>query len=251
MDEATVIKYLKRGEHISTIRKELLKEYCPGWNYKHSLPSDAQPEFWLSELKSLGFNEANVTTTDNKWYSYVKTTWLLTKGEFKVEFNWEVSGKKKKELWYYIRFLTPLEDYITIGNPNKTLAEEIAAIISRWPKFAAEWKGIEEHIPKLMKRLDVGESTIDAVIKALLQGHDWTYNVFKQNRDTYLRIKMTHHRCIEIKLLPTMNMAKLATLATMIDSVTKALATVGSVNLTVRNYGNDIDWQNTENSNRG
>ena len=115
MDEATVIKYLKRGEYISTIRKELLKEYCPGWNYKHSLPSDAQPEFWLSELKSLGFNEANVTTTDNKWYSYVKTTWLLTKGEFKVEFNWEVSGKKKKELWYYIRFLTPLEDYITIG----------------------------------------------------------------------------------------------------------------------------------------
>ena len=76
MDEATVIKYLKRGEYISTIRKELLKEYCPGWNYKHSLPSDAQPEFWLSELKSLGFNEANVTTTDNKWYSYVKTPLL-------------------------------------------------------------------------------------------------------------------------------------------------------------------------------
>ena len=162
-----------------------------------------------------------------------------------------MSGKKKKELWYHIRFLTPLEDYITIGNPSKTLADEIVAIISRWPKFAAEWKGIEERIPKLMKRLDVGESTIDAVIKALLQGRDWTYNVFKKNRDTYLRIKMTHHRCIEIKLLPTMNMAKLATLATMIDSVTEALATVGSVNLTVRNYGNDIDWQNTENSNRG
>ncbi len=31
------------------------------------------------------------------------------------------------------------------------------------------------------------------------------------------------------------------TLATMIDSVTEALATVGSVNLIVRNYGNDID----------
>lgn len=244
MDEATVIKYLKRGEHINTIRKELLKEHCPGWNYKHRLPSGAQPETWLSELERLGFQEINVTKTDNKWCSYVETTWFLAKGEFKVEFKWDES-QNKKELWYHIRVLTPLEDYITIGNPSKSLAEEITTIIKRWPMFAAEWKSIEERIPKLMKRIDVGESTIDAVIKALLQGHDWTYNVFKKNRDTYLRIKMTHHRCIEIKLLPTMNMAKLTTLTTMIDSVTEALTTVGSVNLTVKNYGNDIEWQNT------
>lgn len=115
-------------------------------------------------------------------------------------------------------------------------------MIEEMPRKAKRAEEIREELPNIRKQVEVGYSTIDGMLEVLLPQSGLTYNLTTQNGDRYLRIKLKCHRCIVIKLLPTMDMSKLSTLLSTISKVQEAINQVGNLNLAVRNYGNDIQW---------
>ena len=243
MTDDDIIKYLQQGHGINKIQYDLLKEYYPRfqkYNYNR-IPYKTSLDKWLEDFRSIGFE---VVETDS-WDTNHGLThqYVLERAGVRVEFNWEESKYPKRKS-YSVSYITPYDYTIGIGAPKETLNEDIAAILEKWPAFLEEWQSIEARIPKLQKQLEIGEATIDAVIKNLLRSRNCKYLLSKDAWTTTLIIKMRYGRYVEIKLKPTMNMAKLANFAEMIDTLSEALNTIGSIELVVRqNYRYHINWK--------
>jgi len=118
--------------------------------------------------------------------------------------------------------------------------------LEKWDVYASEWERAQEFINKSRKKLEIGKSTISMMLENILNENKWEYVLYTEYYATTLKIKMRYHRCIEIKLTPSMDMAKLTQITEMVKTVTNAMNAVGNINLTVKNYGSDVKWKSTK-----
>lgn len=99
-------------------------------------------------------------------------------------------------------------------------------------------------LDKIRKHMEVGERTMEAIARNILAQCAFPYCMQKKGKDLYIWLKLPYHRCIQLKLPPRMDPIRLKDILEHIAQVNEAFQAIGSVNLTVKNHGNDIVWEN-------
>ena len=99
-------------------------------------------------------------------------------------------------------------------------------------------------LDKIRKHMEVGEKTMEAIARNILAQCAFPYCMQKKGKDLYIWLKLPYHRCIQLKLPPQMDPIRLKGILEHIAQVNEVFQAIGSVNLTVKNYGNDIVWEN-------
>ncbi len=130
------------------------------------------------------------------------------------------------------------------GN-GTSLADALARFIRQREKIDREEQDIGLMLQKARKKLEIGHSTIKAVIHRLENTPGLSYNLCTEGADTFVRVKMKYRRCIIIKLRPDMNLAHIAGIMEMIARISEALDKAGPINLTVKNFSSNIKWKHS------
>lgn len=99
-------------------------------------------------------------------------------------------------------------------------------------------------LDKIRKHMEVGEKTMEAIARNILAQCAFPYCMQKKGKDLYIWLKLPYHRCIQLKLPPQMDPIRLKGILEHIAQVNEVFQAIGSVNLTVKSYGNDIVWEN-------
>lgn len=99
-------------------------------------------------------------------------------------------------------------------------------------------------LDKIRKHMEVGEKTMEAIARNILAQCAFPYCMQKKGKDLHIWLKLPYHRCIQLKLPPQMDPIRLKGILEHIAQVNEVFQAIGSVNLTVKNYGNDIVWEN-------
>ena len=99
-------------------------------------------------------------------------------------------------------------------------------------------------LDKIRKHMEVGEKTMEAIARNILAQCAFPYCKQKKGKDLHIWLKLPYHRCIQLKLPPQMDPIRLKGILEHIAQVNEVFQAIGSVNLTVKSYGNDIVWEN-------
>lgn len=99
-------------------------------------------------------------------------------------------------------------------------------------------------LDKIRKHMEVGEKTMEAIARNILAQCAFPYCMQKKGKDLHIWLKLPYHRCIQLKLPPQMDPIRLKGILEHIAQVNEVFQAIGSVNLTVKSYGNDIVWEN-------
>lgn len=163
--------------------------------------------------------------------------------------TWSCRPQNKRNQWLFTITLSD-DNYkdirLEFGYKHLDATRAISSVVSEWDDIQDGWSSILELTRKLRKKISVGNSTIDAILHHYLSMNPLPYSIVKEKGDTHLKLKLSYRRYIEFKLSPTMDMTKLTEIARMVNAVEEAMKSVGTINLTVRNYGNNIVWEEPE-----
>lgn len=250
MDRNELIRRVKRGENARQIKQLFFFNLLPRFpaTSRFLIRRGENPMHYIYLLKPLRFEvidtsdaELGATVWQEKAARYV-----LEMGEFKITIYWDANKGKDDLGFFSIVFTTPDNERHELGGYHIKVIEMIQNTIENWDKWIADWRLLESEIPKIKKLTDVANTTIDTVIPSIMKQRGWEYQMERFHGDTILRIKVAYHRCIEIKILPTMDLPKLLQLFDHLPTLSSALSDIGPFNLTVKNYGNDIKWMKPE-----
>lgn len=253
MDKTELIRRVKRGEDTRQIKMLYFFNLLPRFpaTSRFLIRRGENPMHYIYLLKTLGFQV--VDNRDADCYAEVwqekAASYHLTLDEFSVSIYWDTNKGKDDLGFFSIVFTTPDREKHELGGYHIKVIEMIQNTIENWDEWIAHWKDLEKEIPKIRKSTEVANNTLDIVIPSLMRQHGWDYHIERINGDTILRIKVAFHRCIEIKILSTMDLPKLLQLFDQIPNLSSALSDCGMMNISVRNYGNDIKW--TKNDSTG
>lgn len=238
MTRSEIIDLLKQGcSNDEIIRRYIVNQFATydGWR---RIARDFNFAALKAEIGKPGFVEDPVTVLTYSHLGRIRHEQAeLRKGGFSVFLE-------RREQLLRIHFCHSKLSWNITDHLN-VLPAYILIMLERIPKAKEE----AEHLlcvelPKLRKMVDIGNATIDTTLQALLPQSGLTYNISKDYEgNTYLRIKLRYRRSIVINLLPTMDMAHLSTLLETITKAQDLLNSVGNLNLTVKNYGNNIEWE--------
>lgn len=253
MNKNELIRRVKRGENAHQIKKLYFFNLLPRFpaTSRFLIRRGENPMHYIYLLKPLGFQVVDTRDADcnaEVWQEKA-ASYHLTLDEFSVSIYWDTNKGKDDLGFFSIVFTTPDREKHELGGYHIKVIEMIQNTIENWDKWMVQWKDLEKEIPKIRKFTEVANNTLDAVIPNLMRKHGWDYHIERINGDTILRIKVAFHRCIEIKILPTMDLPKLLQLFDQIPNLSSALSDCGMMNIAVKNYGNDIKW--TKNDSTG
>lgn len=246
MDRTELIRRVKRGEDTRQIKMLYFFNLLPRFpaTSRFLIRRGENPMHYIYLLKPLGFQvvdtrdaDCNAEVWQEKAHSY-----HLALDEFGVSIYWDTNKGKDDLGFFSIVLTTPDREKHELGGYHMKGIEMIQNTIENWDKWMVQWTELEKEIPKIRKSTEVANNTLDALIPNLMRKHGWDYHIERINDDTILRIKVAFHRCIEIKILPTMDLPKLLQLFDQIPNLSSALSDCGMMNITVRSYGNDIKW---------
>ncbi len=246
-DEQIRYAFRKEGERTEHFTKKGKNVPCsPTQAPRHTVGQDKK-ESILNGVKAAGF-----TLTHDEVREHGPQRADIYHGTGKgcaLSLIWHRHATKRRESAFSLRIVMPDTAvwYLTYfdlfnGNINKVLT----GFIRHWHNWHQQHETIEQQIQKVRKKLEIGASTLEAVLHEFKSRSGLTYDLRRQEHDSILRIKLRYRRCIEIKLRPGMNMALLSAITEMIAELSAVLDKVGSLNLTVKNYGNNMEWKQAE-----
>ena len=246
MDRNELISRVKRGEDTRQIKMLYFFNLLPRFpaTSRFLIRCGENPMQYIYLLKPLGFQVVDTCDADCNavvWQEKA-ASYHLSLDEFGVSIYWDTNKGKDDLGFFSIVFTTPDREKHELGGYHIKVIEMIQNTIENWNEWIAQWKELEKEIPKIRKSTEVANNTLDSIIPSIMQKNGWEYHIERINGDTILKIKVACHRCIEIKILPTMDIPKLLQLFDQIPNLSSVLSDCGMMNITVRNYGNDIKW---------
>ncbi|MCM1067471.1 MAG: hypothetical protein NC418_07865 [Muribaculaceae bacterium] len=246
MDRNELIRRVKRGEDTRQIKMLYFFNLLPRFpaTSRFMIRRGENPMHYIYLLKPLGFQVIDTRDADydaEEWQQNAAFYHLIL-GEFELSIYWDTNKGKDDLGFFSIVFTTPDREKHELGGYHIKVVEMIQNTIENWYEWMAQWKELEKEIPKIRKSTEVANNTLDAIIPSIMRKNGWDYHIERICGDTILKIKVAYHRCIEIKILPTMDLPKLLQLFDRIPNLSAVLSDIGVMNIAVKNYGNDIKW---------
>lgn len=255
MKNKSITKRLKQGEDISNIRKKFYETklsdvcYVSGYyNYCRCTKSDFG-EIVKNLSGTSGLNCRVIPNDGSHGNNFLSGQEILLGDRLKYCIHlYRTFGTRPFFYMSSFLILDDMEFYVSpyqttqTGYDSDGFGAKLLQIAAELPQWNAEWQKKNTDILKLRKRINVGASTIESVLPAILEGLDYPYYTERVSGDTWLYVKLSYHRCLNIKLKPEMDMSMLMDIADNIRSVDEALRKMGNTYLKVKNYGNDIKW---------
>ncbi len=254
MKESDIVKLIKAGHTDENIKNAFLREgrqmgaFCKKGAARKRAPLNRVCQNMkadiLNGIEAAGFSLSHDGTTElaPRRSDTYRGQWEDTQ----LTLIWHRVANRPYDSRFSLRLAMGNGDVWYLCETGNHIGNMCVNFIKRWREWQMQRTTIGQDIRKIRKRLEVGISTLDAILHKLFEENKLTYAIREEGKDRYLLVKLRYRRRIEIKLRPDMNMALLSALAELITTVRAAMDMVGSVTINVRGYGNNIDWKQSE-----
>ncbi len=248
-DEAITQTFLRGAHYLGNFTRKQAGHH--GMAPRHTIAQTRKSEI-LDSIRAEGFT-LTLDETRERGRERSEIYHGMGKG-CTLRFIWHKEAGKRMGSNFSLRVVMPNDAVWLLANFDRrdgNAGRELTKFIRAWNEWKEQRPGFAQRLAKLRRKFDVSSSTLDAVIRKLTKTSGLTYELTQDMRGSTLRLKLRYHRCIVIRLRPDMNMTRLASIMDMIESITAALDNVGALNLTVKNYGNNVEWKVAERDGEG
>ncbi len=228
---------------------ELVRDYFSNHDYGFANAKSLQEI--LSLLQEAGYTlEKTSKPNIKKAYSGTDTTtdYTLKKGVYTIKLRSTVSRYRSlyshdDQNRYSLKATAKLPN---LGELQIDHAGDFKARLAELEEFEVHFEEYQDEmlmeLQKYQKQINIGTTTIDAVLNTVMPPLGLTYYVEREGTDTILLVKLNYSRLIYFKLLPTMDMTALTDLATHIKMIQQAFDKIGKLNVKVLRTNRYVPW---------